>query len=66
MRTFTKLRSFNSLESATNQRIEDVEKNSTKLFKIVFERLDYLEVEIPAHSPKRKKIGIKNISDSST
>lgn len=59
MRTFTKLRSFYSLGSTDNQRVEDIEKNTTKLFKIVFERLDYLEMEIPTHLPSRKKIGIK-------
>ena len=46
------------------RRVEDIEKNTTKLFKIVFERLDDLEMEIPTHSPVRKKIGIKNNFES--
>lgn len=46
MRTFTKLRSFLALESSNTQKIDDLDKSTTKMFKVVFERHD-------------KKIGLK-------
>lgn len=59
MRTFTKLRSFLALE-AVHERIGNLEKNSSALFKIVFERLDSLdEAPAPSFSPSRRKIGLK-------
>lgn len=60
MRTFTKLRSFLSMETSLNERIGKLEQNSTMLFKIVFERLDSMDEEMTPKLPKnRKKIGIK-------
>ncbi|MEA9358442.1 ORF6N domain-containing protein [Bacteriovorax sp. PP10] len=60
IRTFTKLRSFLSMESALHERIGEFEESSTKLFKIVFERLDSLEEDITPKLPvNRKKIGLK-------
>lgn len=59
MRTFTRLRSFLSLESNLENRLNEVEKGTNKLFKIVFERLDGLEEQLtPSLKPNRKKIGI--------
>ena len=61
IRIFVKLRSFVALESTTDKRLGILEKNTTKLFKVVFERLDTIEETIaPRLSPARKKIGLKN------
>ena len=40
MRTFTKLRSFLAMESSLDGRISSLEKNTHKLFKIVYGRVD--------------------------
>ena len=60
MRIFTKLRSFLLLEKNLNDRVTNLEEGTSKLFKIVFERLDTLESEAPSIPKKRRKIGIKN------
>ncbi len=60
MRTFTKLRSFLAMENSLVGRVENLEKGTHKLFKIVFERLDSLEDEITPKLPaNRKKIGLQ-------
>lgn len=60
MRTFTKLRSFLAMESSIDNRVNNLEKNTHKLFKIVFERLDKIEGQVtPKLSANRKKIGLK-------
>lgn len=59
MRIFTKLRSFLLLEKDLNERVTQLEKGTSKLFKIVFERLDTVESEAPSLPNKRRKIGIK-------
>lgn len=59
MRIFTKLRSFLLLEQGLNSRIDRLESNGSKVFKIVFERLDNIEAAIDSKLPKRKnKIGL--------
>lgn len=63
MRTFVKLRSFLAMESALSDRVGKLEKNTTQLFKIVFERLDNLEEGLPSHPKDRKKIGLKSGND---
>ncbi len=61
MRTFTKLRSFLAMEASINERMDKLEASSTKLFKIVFERLDSIEETIEPRLPgNRKKIGLKD------
>jgi hypothetical protein len=61
MRTFTRLRSFLAMEASMQERMGKLEQNSTKLFKIIFERLDTIEEDIaPKLPPSRKKIGLKN------
>jgi hypothetical protein len=61
MRTFTKLRSFLAMENSNESRISDLEtgiKNTHKLFKVVFERLNTVEENISPKLPaNRKKIG---------
>lgn len=60
MRTFTKLRSFLAMESSLDGRISTLEKNTHKLFKIVFERLDNIEDQVTPKLPlNRKRIGLK-------
>ncbi len=59
IRIFVRLRSFVALENATDKRVGALEKNTTKLFRLVFERLDKVEETIaPKVSPSRKKIGL--------
>ncbi len=59
MRTFTKLRSFLAIENSIEGRIDKLEQGTHKLFKIVFERLDYVEEQIaPKLPPNRRKIGL--------
>ncbi|MCP4912930.1 MAG: ORF6N domain-containing protein [Oligoflexia bacterium] len=61
MRTFTKLRSFLALETTLENRVDQLEDGTYKLFKIVFERLDNIDDKInPKLDPKRKKIGLKS------
>jgi len=60
MRTFTKLRSFLSMDNSLESRVGNLEKGTNKLFKIVFERLDTLDEQITPRLPaNRKKIGLK-------
>ena len=60
MRTFTKLRSFLSMENSLEGRVGNLEKGTNKLFKIVFERLDTIEDQVTPKLPaNRKKIGLK-------
>ena len=60
MRTFTKLRSFLSLESSNSHKINDLDKSTNKMFKVVFERLDDLDSQLNLLTANpRKKIGFK-------
>ena len=59
MRTFTKLRSFLAMESSIKEEIGSLKKCTNQLFKVVFERLDNLEEELPEHPKDRKRIGLK-------
>ena len=47
------------MEHKLSQKVSELEDNTNKLFKIVFERLDTVEQIVPTHNPKRKKIGLK-------
>lgn len=58
MRIFTKLRSFLLLEESLNQRVNQLEFETTQVFRVVFERLDNLEKVTPNLKPGRKKIGL--------
>ncbi|MCT4642747.1 MAG: hypothetical protein N4A33_10680 [Bacteriovoracaceae bacterium] len=55
MRIFTELRSYYALEQRLDRKIDKFEKKVTKVFKVVFERLDDLD-----EKPKviKKKIGL--------
>jgi len=60
MRIFTKLRSFLLLEKDLRERMDRLEMDTGKLFKLVFERLDeYEEMVTPKLPENREKIGLK-------
>lgn len=59
MRSFVKLRQILASDQTLTSKIEHLEKGTTKLFRIVFDRLDTLENELPILPKKRKKIGLK-------
>lgn len=60
IRTFIKLRSFLSMENSSDDKVDQLERKTNKLFKIVFERMDsYEEAVTPKLPPHRKKIGLK-------
>jgi hypothetical protein len=58
MRIFTKLRSFMMLEKNLINRIDQLESNTTAVFKVVFEKLDALDEQLPAQRKERAKIGL--------
>jgi len=61
MRIFTKLRSFLLLEKDLTNRMDTLDTNTNKMFKIVFERLDDIDERItPKLAENRRKIGLKN------
>jgi hypothetical protein len=59
IRTFIKLRSFLSMESTLEAKVNKLQDGTNKLFKVVFERLDSVEEATPTLKPNRKKIGLK-------
>lgn len=58
MRTFVKLRKVLLSDESLVDRIANLEKGTDKLFRIVFERLDNLEMKTPSLDPVRKKISL--------
>lgn len=58
MRTFVKLRHVLASDETLVERLAELEKGTNKFFRIVFERLDNLEADLPILSPKRKKINL--------
>jgi hypothetical protein len=58
MRTFVRIRQI-LLEESLSHRVTELEKGTDKLFRIVFERLDTLEMTTPILPDKRRKIGVK-------
>ena len=66
MRTFTKIRSMINSDTVIANRIKELERETDQIFKVVFDRLvevdnklSKLNRELPALSPKRKRIGLK-------
>jgi hypothetical protein len=66
MRTFTQIRSIINNDQIISDRIQELEKNSDQLFKIVFDHLEVMNQEIsklrnelPSLPDKRKRIGLK-------
>lgn len=61
MRIFVKLRSFLLLEKGLHERMDKLESDTNKVFKVVFERLDTIEEVIDTKLPTTKrKIGLKH------
>lgn len=58
MRTFVRIRRILQEESLSH-RVTELEKGTDKLFRIVFERLDTLETDMPILPDKRRRIGVK-------
>ena len=58
MRTFTKLRSFLLLENENFKKINDLEKGTNHLFRVVFERLDNFEEKTLPPEKNRRKISL--------
>ncbi len=58
MRIFSKLRSFLLMEENLIKRMDQLESGANKLFKVVFQRLDNLEITTPTLRPDRRKIGL--------
>lgn len=59
VRTFIKMRQLLASEESLTDRVGMPEKGTDKLFRIVFERLDNVEREVPLLPKDRKKIGLK-------
>jgi hypothetical protein len=59
MRFFVKIREFLNSDETLAERLHSLEKDSDKMFRIVFERLDHLQSEMPLLPKKRRKIGLK-------
>ncbi|MCF8060716.1 MAG: hypothetical protein K9K67_15545 [Bacteriovoracaceae bacterium] len=60
IRIFTKLRSFLVLEKELVDRMSNLEQNTAEVFKVVFEKLDGLDEQLPTHRKNRTKIGLNN------
>lgn len=59
IRTFVKMRKLLAADQSLLDKMNQLEKGSNQLFKIVFDRLDQLESTTPSLPTKRKKIGLK-------
>ena len=60
IRIFTKLRSFMMLEKELVTRINRLESDTTEVFKVVFEKLDELDQQLPSHHNDIAKIGLNS------
>ena len=58
IRTFVRMRQLLSHDQSLLEKLNQLEKGTDHLFRIVFERLDSLETDIPLLPPKRKRIGL--------
>lgn len=63
MRVFVKIRHFLASDESLAEKLTNFEKGTTKLFRVVFERLEDIEGRISSGiadlSPRRKRIGLK-------
>lgn len=59
VKTFIRLRKYLASDELLVDRMEQLEKGTDKLFRIVFERLDNVEKKVPLLPQDRKKIGLK-------
>lgn len=61
MRAFTKLRKFLISEDSLSEKVGKLQQSTNQLFRIVFERLDYIDLEMEEKRViKRTKIGFKS------
>ena len=58
MRIFVKIREFLSSDEMLIDRLRIIESNSERVFRIVFERLEVLEKNLPLYPKDRRKIGL--------
>jgi hypothetical protein len=58
MRIFNKLRSFYMLEKDVVRQMDKLKEDTNRIFRLVFERLDNLEEQLPEHPKDRRKIGL--------
>jgi hypothetical protein len=58
IRTFVRMRQLLSHDQSLLEKLNQLEKGTDHLFRIVFERLDSLEVDAPILPLKRKRIGL--------
>ena len=59
VRTFIKMRKLLASEETLSDRVGKLEAGTDKLFRVVFERLDHVENNIPLMPKERKKVGLK-------
>jgi len=57
MRSFFRMRKVLKESESLSEKVKQLEQNTNQIFKVVFERLDDLEGVVPAHPPRRRKIG---------
>ncbi len=61
MRLFIKLRSYLLLEKDLTLKVDQLEKGTNRMFKVVFERLDEIDDKTELKLPNnRRKIGLKS------
>ena len=58
MRTFFELRHFLNRDANLADVLQTLERESNHRFRIIFHRLDQLEIKLPTLRPSRRKIGI--------
>lgn len=58
MRTFFELRKLLDKDQKLTNRIEEIAEKSNQSFKVVFSRLDDLELNLPILDPNRRKAGL--------
>jgi hypothetical protein len=59
VKTFIRLRKYLESDERLVDRVEQLEKGTDKLFRIVFEKLDNVENKVPLLRKGRNKIGLK-------
>ncbi len=59
MRTFTNSVFFQMFEKDLTHEMSSLKESVTNVFKVVFERLDHLDKQLPTHLKDREKIGLK-------
>jgi hypothetical protein len=58
IRTFVRMRQLLSHDQSLLEKLNQLERGTDHLFRIVFERLDSLDAETPLLPQKRKRIGL--------